>query len=63
LVLLRRNYATEAAKRACAENLQIHCGNGFHANYEISRLYRDVRLTTIYEGTSKMQHLVIARHS
>lgn len=54
-------YASEAANRACAESLQIHGGNGFHADYEISRLYRDVRVTTIYEGTSEMQHLVIAR--
>ena len=51
----------EAANRACAESLQIHGGNGFHDDYEISRLYRDVRVTTIYEGTSEMQRLVIAR--
>ena len=55
-------YASEAANRACAESLQIHGGNGFHADYEISRLYRDVRVTTIYEGTSEMQRLVISRH-
>jgi len=54
-------YASEAANRACWESLQIHGGNGFHADYEISRLYRDVRVTTIYEGTSEMQRLVIAR--
>jgi alkylation response protein AidB-like acyl-CoA dehydrogenase len=54
-------YASEAANRACAESLQIHGGNGFHQDYEISRLYRDVRVTTIYEGTSEMQRLVIAR--
>jgi hypothetical protein len=34
---------------------------GFHDDYEISRLYRDVRVTTIYEGTSEMQQMVIAR--
>jgi butyryl-CoA dehydrogenase len=55
-------YASEAANRACQESLQIHGGNGFHEDYEISRLYRDVRVTTIYEGTSEMQRLVIARH-
>ena len=54
-------FASEAANRACQESLQIHGGNGFHADYEISRLYRDVRVTTIYEGTSEMQRLVIAR--
>jgi butyryl-CoA dehydrogenase len=55
-------YASEAANRACQDSLQIHGGNGFHDDYEISRLYRDVRVTTIYEGTSEMQRLVIARH-
>lgn len=54
-------YASEAANRACWESLQIHGGNGFSAEYEISRLYRDVRVTTIYEGTSEMQRVVIAR--
>jgi butyryl-CoA dehydrogenase len=55
-------FASEAANRACQDSLQIHGGNGFHDDYEISRLYRDVRVTTIYEGTSEMQRLVIARH-
>jgi alkylation response protein AidB-like acyl-CoA dehydrogenase len=55
-------YASEAANRACYAGVQIHGGNGFHDDYEISRLYRDVRVTTIYEGTSEMQRLVIARH-
>jgi len=55
-------YASEAANRACWDALQIHGGNGFCEEYEIARLYRDVRVTTIYEGTSEMQRLVIARH-
>ena len=55
-------YASEAANRACWESLQIHGGNGFSDEYEISKLYRDVRVTAIYEGTSEMQRLVIARH-
>lgn len=55
-------YATEAANRACWEAVQIHGGNGFCEDYEIARLYRDVRVTTIYEGTSEMQRMVIARH-
>ena len=54
-------YASEAANRACWRGLQIHGGNGFYDDYEIARLYRDVRVTTIYEGTSEMQRLVIAR--
>jgi len=55
-------YASEAANRACYAALQIHGGNGFSEEYEIARLYRDVRVTAIYEGTSEMQRLVIARH-
>lgn len=55
-------FASEAANRACYESLQIHGGNGFSDEYEISRLYRDVRVTTIYEGSSEMQRWVIARH-
>lgn len=55
-------YASEAANRACWDCLQIHGGNGFSEEYEIARLYRDVRVTTIYEGTSEMQRRVIARH-
>lgn len=54
--------ASEAANKAVWESLQIHGGNGFCEDYEIARLYRDVRVTTIYEGTSEMQRVVIARH-
>jgi alkylation response protein AidB-like acyl-CoA dehydrogenase len=54
--------ASEAANRACYEAVQIYGGNGFCEEYEVARLYRDVRVTTIYEGTSEMQRLVISRH-
>ena len=54
--------ASEAANRACYEAVQIYGGNGFCEDYEVARLYRDVRVTTIYEGTSEMQRLVISRH-
>lgn len=55
-------FASESANRACWDSLQIHGGNGFSEEYEIARLYRDVRVTTIYEGTSEMQRQIIARH-
>ncbi len=54
--------ASEAANRACYQAVQIFGGNGFCEDYEVARLYRDVRVTTIYEGSSEMQRLVIARH-
>lgn len=53
-------FASEAANRACWDSLQIHGGNGFSEEFEIARLFRDVRVTTIYEGTSEMQRLLIA---
>lgn len=55
-------FASEAANRACFDSLQVHGGNGFSEESEIARLYRDVRVTMIYEGTSEMQRLVVARH-
>ena len=53
-------FASEAANQACWDSLQIHGGNGFSEEYEIAKLYRDVRVTTIYEGTSEMQRQLIA---
>lgn len=55
-------FASQAANRACWDSLQIHGGNGFSEEFEIARLYRDVRVTTIYEGTSEMQRMIVAGH-
>ena len=54
-------YASEAAVRAANEALQIHGGYGFIKDYPVEKLYRDVKLCTIGEGTSEIQKLVIAR--
>ncbi len=54
-------YATEAAWRACDRMLQVHGGYGYVKDYAIERHLRDVRATRIYEGTSEVQRLVIAR--
>jgi butyryl-CoA dehydrogenase len=54
-------YASEAAERACYKALQIHGGYGYIRDYPVERYYRDNRLTTIGEGTSEIQRLVIAR--
>jgi len=54
-------YATEAAQRVVDQALQIHGGNGLIAGSIIERLYRDVRALRIYEGTSEIQKIVIAR--
>ncbi len=54
-------FATEAANRICARAFQIHGGYGYIEEYPVERLLRDARVTTIYEGTSEIQRLVIAR--
>ncbi len=54
-------YASEAAERACFKAIQIHGGYGYIKEYDVERIYRDNRLTTIGEGTSEIQRLVIAR--
>jgi alkylation response protein AidB-like acyl-CoA dehydrogenase len=54
-------YATEAAGRIIDQALQIHGGAGLVHGHIVERLYRDIRALRIYEGTSEIQKLVIAR--
>jgi len=54
-------FASEAANRACYKAVQILGGYGYTTDYPVERLARDVRVTTLYEGTSEIQRLVIAR--
>lgn len=54
-------FATEAAQRIVDDAVQIHGGSGVLADSIVDRLYRSVRALRIYEGTSEIQHLVIAR--
>ncbi|HEV2800843.1 MAG TPA: acyl-CoA dehydrogenase family protein [Pyrinomonadaceae bacterium] len=54
-------YATEAAQRIIDQSLQIHGGAGLVHGHVCERLYRDIRALRIYEGTSEIQKLVIAR--
>jgi len=54
-------FASETANRAAYKALQIHGGYGYVKEYKVERLYRDARVTSIYEGTSEIQRLVIAR--
>lgn len=54
-------YATEAANRACYTALQLTGGVGYTREYPLERYARDVRVTSIYEGTSEIQRLIIAR--
>jgi alkylation response protein AidB-like acyl-CoA dehydrogenase len=54
-------FASEAAVRVCNDAVQIHGGYGFTRDFPAERHLRDARVTTIYEGTSEIQRLVIAR--
>ncbi|MEW5945138.1 MAG: acyl-CoA dehydrogenase family protein [bacterium] len=53
-------FASEAANRVAYDALQIHGGYGYVEPSKVERLYRDARVTTIYEGTSEVQRMVIA---
>jgi alkylation response protein AidB-like acyl-CoA dehydrogenase len=54
-------FASEMAEEICSGAIQIHGGYGYLADFPVERIYRDVRITQIYEGTSEIQRLVIAR--
>lgn len=54
-------FASEIAEQVCSHAVQIHGGYGYLEDYPVERLYRDARITQIYEGTSEIQRLVIAR--
>ncbi|MFQ5467687.1 MAG: acyl-CoA dehydrogenase family protein [Kiloniellaceae bacterium] len=54
-------FASEMAEQVCSDAIQIHGGYGYLADFPVERIYRDVRVCRIYEGTSDIQRLVIAR--
>ncbi|HVT10690.1 MAG TPA: acyl-CoA dehydrogenase family protein [Fimbriimonadaceae bacterium] len=54
-------FASEMAHRVCHKAIQVHGGYGFMKEFKVERLYRDQRITEIYEGTSEIQRVVIAR--
>jgi len=56
-------FASETAVRVAGEAVQIHGGYGFIKDYPVEKIYRDVKLCTIGEGTSEIQRLIIARES
>lgn len=59
---MAKYFTTEAAQRICARCFQVHGGYGYVKEFPIERHLRDVRVTTIYEGTSQVQKLVISRN-
>ncbi|MGH7398774.1 MAG: acyl-CoA dehydrogenase [Candidatus Rokuibacteriota bacterium] len=55
-------FAAETAMRVTTDAIQVHGGYGFIKEYQVERHFRDAKITQIYEGTSQIQKLVIARH-
>jgi len=55
-------FASEMAERVCSDAIQIHGGYGYTADFPVERIYRDVRVCQIYEGTSDIQRMVISRN-
>ena len=54
-------FASEMAERVCSEAIQIHGGYGYLSDFPVERIYRDVRVCQIYEGTSEVQKILIGR--
>ena len=54
-------FASEIAEKVCSDAIQIHGGYGYVADFPVERLWRDVRVTQIYEGASDIQRMVIGR--
>jgi alkylation response protein AidB-like acyl-CoA dehydrogenase len=58
---IAKYFATEAAVRSANTAIQVHGGSGYVDDYPVERYFRDVRVTTLYEGTSQIQQLIIGR--
>ncbi len=58
---MAKYYASKVAMEVTSEAVQIHGGNGYVKDYHVERMYRDAKITEIYEGTSEIQQIVISR--
>ncbi len=54
-------FASEMAERVCSDAIQVHGGYGYVSDFPVERIYRDVRVCQIYEGTSEVQKILIGR--
>jgi hypothetical protein len=54
-------FASEMAEKVCSDAIQIHGGYGYVSDFPVERMWRDVRVTKIYEGANDIQRLVIGR--
>ena len=58
---MAKEYASRVAVEAANECVQIHGGSGYVDDFDAERLYRDAKITQIYEGTTEIQKMIIAR--
>jgi alkylation response protein AidB-like acyl-CoA dehydrogenase len=54
-------FASEIAEQVCSDAIQVHGGYGYVSDFPVERIYRDVRVCQIYEGTSEVQKILIGR--
>jgi len=54
-------FASEMAEKVCSDAIQVHGGYGYVSDFPVERIYRDVRVCQIYEGTSDVQKIIIQR--
>jgi len=62
LTPMLKMFTSEWCNQVCYDSQQVHAGSGFMKDYPIERMYRDARITTIYEGTSQLQTVAAIRH-
>jgi alkylation response protein AidB-like acyl-CoA dehydrogenase len=58
---MAKSFASRTANKVCFDAVQIHGGNGYVREFPVERYYRDARVTEIYEGTTEIQSLIVAR--
>jgi len=58
---MAKAFASETATYVTKEAIQIHGGYGYITEYEVERMYRDAKITEIYEGTNEIQRVVISK--
>lgn len=59
---MAKKFASDAAMKVTTEAIQVFGGYGYTREYPVERLFRDAKITQIYEGTNQIQHIVIAKH-
>jgi alkylation response protein AidB-like acyl-CoA dehydrogenase len=58
---MAKSFASRIANKACFDAVQVHGGNGYVREFPVERYFRDARVTEIYEGTTEIQSLIVAR--